>query len=520
MKFKFLRARPWGTALTFFAVGVLFASAMDWTPFSHAQSNLASKPSAAAVKSLGETSDAFVSIAEHVTPAVVAIQTRTDPRPATRGSRNNQSQLQGIPPELRQYFGGGDDGSRPAQRGTGSGFIITPDGYIVTNRHVVADADQITVVMTDRKSYPGTVVGVDVQTDVAVVKIDARNLPTVALGDDDKLRIGEWVLAIGNPLGLDFTVTAGIVSAKGRSQQEVPVNIGLNTAITDFIQTDAAINPGNSGGPLVNIRGEIVGINTAIASNNGRYEGYGFAIPVGLAKLVWQDLIDHGRVVRAQLGVSIADVTAEDADAAGLKKITGVLIQTCSDVSPACRAGVKEGDVITQIDGQEVDRPSALQRAIRAKKPGDDVAVTLMRFGKEMTVKVRVNEMAPDKAVASIDESPRRQPARDNNAGSKLGISVEPITDQFARANEIEGSQRGLQVVDVDQGGPSAAKLAAGTDVITNAWPSGDPIRTAADLQRVLAGKRKGDIVTLKVLGNVGTQVQPSSRIVNIRIGG
>jgi serine protease Do len=521
MKFSFLRARPWGTALTFFAVGVLFASAMDWTPFSHAQSSMTAKQTAAATRSLGESSDAFVAIAEHVTPAVVAIQTRTDPRPAasTRNRRDIPQQFQGLPPELRQYFG--DDGSRPAQRGTGSGFIITPDGYIVTNRHVVADADQITVVMNNRKSFQATLVGLDPQTDVAVIKIEGRDLPTVSLGDDERLRIGEWVLAIGNPLGLDFTVTAGIVSAKGRGNQEVPVNNG-GSAITDFIQTDAAINPGNSGGPLVNIRGEIVGINTAIASGTGRYEGYGFAIPIGLARLVWQDLIDHGRVIRAQLGVSITDVTAEDADAAGLKEITGVLIQSCNpdaSTSPACRAGIKEGDIVTEIDGQDVDRPSALQRVIRAKKPGDDAAVTLMRYGKQMNIKVHLNEMAREQAVAS--NSDRRTPIRDNNAGSKLGIEVEQVTDQFARANDLENQQRGLQVISVDQSGPAATKLAPGSDIIMNAWPSGDPIRTAADLQKALSGKRKGDIVSLKVLGNVGSsQFAPQSRIVNIRVGG
>jgi serine protease Do len=517
MKLNFLRARPWGTAMTFFAVGVLFASAMDWTPFSHAQSSMTAKQTAAASKSLGESSDAFVAIAEHVTPAVVAIQTRTDARPASGSVRRNRQVppgFEGLPPGIF-----GDDGSRPAQRGTGSGFIITPDGYIVTNRHVVADADQITVVMNNRKSYQATLVGLDPQTDVAVIKIDERGLPTVDLGDDERLRIGEWVLAIGNPLGLDFTVTAGIVSAKGRGNQEVPVNNG-GTAITDFIQTDAAINPGNSGGPLVNIRGEIVGINTAIASGTGRYEGYGFAIPIGLAKLVWQDLIDHGRVVRAQLGVSIADVTAEDADAAGLKKITGVLIQSCNpdaDTSPACRAGVKEGDIVTEIDGGEVDRPSALQRAIRAKKPGDDVAVTLMRYGKQMNVKVHLNEMQAEQAVVS--NAAARQPVKDTCGGAKLGICAEQVTDQFARANEIENSQRGLQVVSVDQGGPAAGKLFQGADIITNVWPSGDAIRTAADLQKVLSSKRKGDIVSLKVLGNIGSPNQ-ASRIVNIRVGG
>jgi serine protease Do len=519
MRFSFLRRRPWGTALTFFAVGVLFASAMDWTPLSHAQGGAASKPSAAAVKSLGETSDAFVAIAEHVTPAVVAIQTRTDARPASRSSRERQ--LPGvIPPEWRQFLDPNGDGGRPAQRGTGSGFIISEDGYIVTNRHVVAGADQITVVMKDRKSYDAKLIGQDPQTDVAVLKVDGKNFPAVALGDDDRLRIGEWVLAIGNPLGLDFTVTAGIVSAKGRGSQDVPVNTGA-TSITDFIQTDAAINPGNSGGPLVNIRGEIVGINTAIASGTGRYEGYGFAIPVGLAKLVWQDLIEHGRVVRAQLGVSITDVTAEDAEVAGLDEITGVLIQACNpdpSSSPACRAGMKEGDVVVELDGQGVDRPSALQRVVRAKKPGESVNVKLMRYGKPLTVNVKLNEMPRDQATLASNERP--VPVNDRNAGSKLGVDVEPVSDQFARANEIEGSQRGLHVVAVDQSGPAAGKLFAGTDIILNAWPSGDAIRTAADLQKALAGKDKGEIISLKVLGGVGTDQGATSRIVNIRIGG
>jgi serine protease Do len=512
-----IRARPWGTAIAFFVVGVLFASAMDWTPFSHAQGSVASKPSAAAMKSLGETSDAFVAIAEHATPAVVAIQTQSvvRRRPLTddRGRPIDPRSIPNLPPELRQYFDGSPRGGG-VQEGTGSGFVIRSDGYIITNNHVVADADKITVVMTNHKSYPATLVGRDAQTDVAVVKIDARNLPVVDLGDDERLRIGEWVLAIGNPLGLDFTVTAGIVSAKGRGNREVPVN-GLSGAITDFIQTDAAINPGNSGGPLMNIRGEVVGINTAIASGTGYYAGYGFAIPVGLARIVWEDLIAHGHIVRAQLGIGLLDVTAEDAEAAHLSEITGVKVESCNPTateSPACKAGVTTGDIILSLDGRSIDRVSALQRMVRAKKPGESVDVKLNRFGKEISYKVRLNEMRDTSVLAVDDQQPAAKP--DKNAGTKLGIEVAPISDEDAKATKLSPGYRGLQITDVDAGGPARGKFREG-DIIVGVAPGGASIRTTGDLTQALNGKHAGEVISLRVYNPADKQ----ERVVNLRVG-
>src|ERR671933_1682222 len=227
---------------------------------------------------------------------------------------------------------------------SGTGFIVTKDGYILTNNHVVADADRVTVGLLDKRNFTARVVGRDATTDIAVVKIDATNLPVATLGDDEQARVGQWVLAIGNPLQLDFTVTAGIISSKGRS---LPGLLSTRYAITDYIQTDAAINPGNSGGPLVNIRGEVIGINSAIASQTGYYSGYGFAIPITLAKDVMSDLIAYGKVRRPVLGVTINDADADDAQAAGLSDIRGVKVEgfNPAEGSPAERAGLEPGDV-------------------------------------------------------------------------------------------------------------------------------------------------------------------------------
>ncbi|HKS06469.1 MAG TPA: Do family serine endopeptidase [Gemmatimonadaceae bacterium] len=512
--FSALRQRPIGTAAMFFVVGVFFASAMDWTPGTQAQQSgpVTARNASQTLKGLEETSNAFAAIAEHVTPAVVAIQTRTRQRTVERGSQEDRN----LPPEIRRFFGEGNGGPQviPPQQGSGSGFIISPDGYIVTNRHVVNNADQISVAMADHKTYAAKLVGQDEQTDVAVIKIDGKNLPTIDIGDDERMRVGEWVLAIGNPLGLDFTVTAGIVSAKGRTSSQV--RVGQSTSsITDFIQTDAAINMGNSGGPLVNIRGEVVGINTAIASPTGYNAGYGFAIPVGLARVVWQDLIEHGRIVRAQLGVSIGEVTPEDAQAAGLRSIGGAMVSGCNPSeteSPACRAGLREGDVIVAVDGKSVDRVSTLQRAVRSKKPGESARVAVMRYGKEMNFNVKLNEMESARRVA--DAGTTRSTAVEKNVGSPLGIQVEAVSEQFAKTNEIPAEFRGLRIVDVDPEGPSGEKLAP-IDVIVAALPSGERVRTPEDLQKALSGKRPGDVVSFKVY-DLDRQ---TTRIANVRIG-
>src|SRR3989475_3100692 len=285
-----------------------------------------------AVKPAADLGDAFATVAEHVKPAVVFISSEHRERADARR----------VPPGFEDFFPQLRRGPQ-IERGTGSGFIVSSDGYILTNNHVVAGADRVMVRLYDKREFTAKVVGSDPATDVAVIKIDARNLPAVSLGNSDSTRVGEWVLAIGNPMGeaFTFTVTAGIVSAKGRLLNGLQQS---RYAIQDFIQTDAAINPGNSGGPLVNVRGDVIGINAAIASETGFYSGYGFAIPINLAHTVMEQLIKTGHVERAVMGVAIREVQPEDADAVGLKEISGVGVNSYTgDDSPAKRAGIQPG---------------------------------------------------------------------------------------------------------------------------------------------------------------------------------
>src|SRR3989440_333776 len=369
-----------------FVFGLAFASTLGLPKGSGATESIAAAQAAAPrlpappLKSTAELGDAFVSVAEHVKPAVVFI----------RSQHVERAQDQRLPPGFEDVFP--NLRRRPqVEQGSGSGFIVSADGYILTNNHVVAGADKVTVRLYDKREFTAKVVGTDPNTDVAVIKIDARGLPGVAFGNSDSARVGEWVLAIGNPLGeaFAFTVTAGIVSAKGR------LLAGLQQtryAIQDFIQTDAAINPGNSGGPLVNIRGQVIGINSAIASETGFYAGYGFAIPMNLARTVMDQLVKTGRVERAVMGVAIHDARQEDADAVGLKQISGVVVDSyTSDDSPARKAGIQPGDVIVAVDGQPVDNTPQLQQRVAFKKPGETVEVTVLRQGGEKkTVTVRL----------------------------------------------------------------------------------------------------------------------------------
>ena len=311
--------------------------------------------------SITDLSDAFASVAQHVKPAVVLVQSQ----------RVERVKMQRGPIRLRLWV---------AQ---GSGFLVSSDGYILTNNHLVAGADRVTVRLYDKREFTAQVVGTDPNTDVALIKIDARNLPTVPFGNSDSTRVGEWALAIGNPLGeaFTFTVTAGIISAKGR------VLTGLEqtpNAIQDFIQTDAATNPGNSGGPLVNTRGQVIGITSAIASGTGFYIGYGFAIPINLVRAVVGQLARTGRVERAVMGLSIRDATEQDAGVVGLKQITGVVVNGyTSDDSPAKQAGIQPGDVIVSLGGEPVESTPQLQERVGFKRAGETVAVTLVRQGGE-----------------------------------------------------------------------------------------------------------------------------------------
>jgi serine protease Do len=519
MKSNLITRMTFGGALVAaFAGGLIFASGLDLTKFGYAQSSTAQRTAASIAPivpaSVTDLSTAFSSIAEHVTPAVVSIHSERTQRP-----RQQQQRQQQRPRTFEDFF---NDREQVPQEASGSGFIVSADGYILTNNHVINGFDRIEVTLTDRRTFAARVIGRDETTDVAVLKIDQRNLPYTQLGDDNASKIGEWVVAIGNPLGLDFTVTAGIISAKGRGNTDVRVNTS-NWAITDFIQTDAAINPGNSGGPLVNVRGEVIGINTAIASQTGYYSGYGFAIPITLAKEVLDDFIEHGRVRRAVLGVAIRDANAEDAAVAGLKDVAGVLVQPYTQdnaSSPAKRAGIEAGDVIVKADGKTADRVSTLQRIIRSHEPGQTVEIEAWRFGTKKTFNVRLGE-ASDSTTRVASNS------RDNNNGpeeptagtntEKLGITVEPISDAQAQQNKISSDHRGLRVVDIDPNGPSRQGKLIPNDILVSVI-NPQPRRTlqsAQDLQNVLQNVRDGGYVSFLVYNLDLDQ----TRIVNLRIG-
>ncbi len=508
MSVRFSRFRFATAAGLSFVLGVFFASSMDWTKLSWAQNSPATKQ--VTVRGPGFSDGAsFADIAERVTPAVVAVNTTRNARPQ---ARIRGRVPQGMEDFLNQF---GGDAQPRQQRGEGSGFILTSDGYIVTNNHVVAEADQVQIVLSDGRSFKAKVVGTDSTTDVAVVKIDAKGLPTLPVGNDETTRIGDWVLAIGNPLGLDFTVTAGIISAKGRGREIDLPNSGGFT-ISDFIQTDAAINPGNSGGPLVNLRGEVIGLNSAIASQTGFYSGYGFAIPVTLVKNVADMLIKDGRVRLPVMGVQVAPLDPEDAGINGLAKVAGVKIGafTPPDGGPARGAGMEVGDVIVAIDGKPVERVSSLQRIVRGHQIGDQVTVDVMRYGSKKTFKVKLTEAeALSRVAAASPVAPKEVPS-----AGKLGIGVEPITADLVKRLGLPAEKGGVRVGEVNQDGPAKDKLIPGSDVITDVlYPAPRrAIKSVADLEAVVKGLKTGDYVSLMVY-NIGQN--GGSRVVNIRIG-
>ncbi|MDP1890919.1 MAG: Do family serine endopeptidase [Gemmatimonadaceae bacterium] len=512
MSFHFSRSKMAAVAAAAFIGGVFFASSLDWTQGLFAQGGGKVKTETMAPIPAGAPGEGFATIAERVTPAVVSIQAERDarrPRPGTQQRRN-------VPPGFEDFFNQLDPRQQGPAESSGSGFIVSKDGYILTNNHVVDGADRVKVLMSDRREFKAKIVGSDPQTDVAVLKIDASGLPTVGLGDDQKLRIGEWVVAIGNPLGLNFTVTAGIISAKGRGNELGGLNRDTY-AITDFIQTDAAINPGNSGGPLMNTRGEVIGINSAIASQTGFYSGYGFAIPITLAKTVMDDIVAHGRVRRAILGITINDVNAEDAAVAGLKQIVGAKVGGFSgEDSPARKAGLEPGDIIVRVEGKDVDRVSTLQRLVRMHQPGELITLDVVRYGERKSFKIRLQEAPAEAAqVASAVEKPAEGESVSN---TRLGVGLEAITAEVAKANNIDEQYRGLRVISVDAAGPAAQKLGRNDIIVRVIRPEpATTIRTAADLQKVLARVKDGEYISLLVYAQ--TQTGPGTRVVNIRIG-
>ncbi|HET6244294.1 MAG: Do family serine endopeptidase [Bacteroidetes bacterium] len=335
------------------------------------------------------------------------------------------------------FFRGGEIQPRPhTQLSAGSGVIISDDGYIVTNNHVITNADKIEVVLNNRTTYEAKVIGTDPTTDLALLKIKAKDLPYITFGNSDKVRIGEWVLAVGNPFNLTSTVTAGIVSAKGRSinilQQDAAKGI---FPIESFIQTDAAVNPGNSGGALVNINGELVGINTAIASGTGFFSGYSFAIPVNIVKKVSKDLIEFGEVQRAFLGVSITDIDSRFAQDHNLKELKGVFVAGLTEGGSAIAAGIKQGDVITKIEERDINSVPELQEQISKYRPGDKIEVTIIRNGNEKIIKVTLKSLNGATSVSN-DKTDSKEKT------SALGAVFAPVTKTEMKRLKIQGGAK------------------------------------------------------------------------------
>jgi serine protease Do len=443
----------------------------------------------AGMKALNEN---FVSVAKAVTPSVVAITVTSS------GKKSDRS----MPRDFWHFFG--PDFKAPEsqpEQGSGSGVIITADGYIATNNHVVegADADGIEVTLNDKVRAKAKLIGTDPTTDLAVVKIEGKNLKVAALGNSDQVQVGEWVLAIGNPLGLTSTVTAGIVSAIGRN-----INIirdQNNLGIEDFIQTDAAINPGNSGGALVNMSGEVIGINSAIATTNARYQGYGFAVPVNILKTVAADIIKDGKVRRGYIGVQITAVDQTMADAIGLKDAKGVIVQGLVKGGAGEAAGVKEGDVILAVDGRDVAAANELQSYVATHHAGDQVTLKIFRDGKTISLNVTLKPRENEKTLVKNEESGSDDKEESGAADTPkvvsfdaLGLSFRSLTTEEKKDLEVE---HGVLVTDVKTYGEAFNRFITKNSVITEA--DRKPVDSAAGFKKVLDSHKPGESVLLRV---------------------
>ena len=425
----------------------------------------------------------FTQLVERYGPAVVNVEVVEKARALAGGP-------QGLSPDdpFYDFFrrfglpapGQSPHGSQPAVRGAGSGFIVSSDGYILTNTHVVANADEVTVRLTDRREYPAKVIGADERTDVAVIKISASNLPTVKLGDPSRIKPGQWVVAIGSPFGFENTVTSGIISAIART---VP---GDN--YVPFIQTDVAVNPGNSGGPLFNMAGEVIGINSQIFSRTGGFMGVSFAIPIDVARNVEEQLVKSGRVVRGRIGVTIQDVNAQLAESFGLDRPHGALVSSVDKDGPAARAGIVAGDVILNVAGHPIEHYGELSGAIATMKPGQDAALQVWRGGKQQTVSVKIEELKEQPTQVAERSTPKER--NPTERASALGLTVRPLEPQEKARVDTQGN---LLVEEVS--GPAQDAQVEPGDIILGV--NGKRVNTVKELQD--AAKSSGKNVALLI---------------------
>jgi serine protease Do len=427
----------------------------------------------------------FTGIVTEHSAAVVKITTLTH----AKQGRGNPGEYYGVPPNqvpeiFRHFF---EYRGRPQQRearSLGSGFIISDDGYVLTNFHVIAGADKVTVRLSDRREFDATIVGSDRRSDIALLKLEAEELPTVKLAKPGALKVGEWVLAIGSPFGLDYSVSAGIVSAIGRS---IPNE--RNENYVPFIQTDVAINPGNSGGPLFNMQGEVVGINSQIYTRSGGSIGLSFAIPVGLVLDVTEQLKHGGRVARGRLGVGIQDVDKNLAESFGLDKPTGALVSFVEEGGPADAGGVKVGDIIVLFDGKEVQTSADLPHIVGLTKPGRKVTVKVMRNGKAKNIKVVVGELDVEGDEATLASAAAGKP--DN----RLGLQVAPLDAEIKSRWQLSG---GVQITQVASGSPAAMAKLQAEDVLT--LLAGKAVDSLKDFERIVAALPAGKKVPARIV--------------------
>jgi Do/DeqQ family serine protease len=453
--------------------------------------------------------DSYSDIVDVAAPAVVTIRT-------TGKARMSPTQFDGQDPDdlFRRFFGDqfpgqpgqrgprGQRGPSPRQRALGSGVIVTTDGYILTNNHVVENADEIKVELTDDRTLTAKLVGTDKPSDLALLKVTASNLHPIAVGNSDAVKVGDVVLAVGNPLGVGQTVTMGIVSAKGRS-----TSVG-DGGYEDFLQTDAPINHGNSGGALVNTRGELVGINSQILSSNDGNIGIGFAIPSNMAKNVMEQLRTKGKVTRSQLGVTVQPVTSDLAESLGLKDAHGVIVSSVTAGSAAERAGVKRGDVIETLNGKPVHDINSLRNRVADAGPGQTAELGIRRDGSEKTLSVKLDEANPDK-LARRGSDNDGEPGTDDKTA--LGVSVAPLTPEVAARARVPKDTKGLLVEDVNPDGRAALAGIQAGDVIEEV--NRQAVTSVADLKAAL--KKSADRPTLLLINRQGNDLFVTVRPAN-----